>query len=149
LGEGVLQKKITTILVLYCNSKGGHGRDRSGGVWPDGAFQGRQSRLPNFPDVAMIGLSYVQKSKAGRTGKEGAMRSGRLWVLVGLGVMLLLMGNVPAPYYACQGKSAGDPCSYGYGPSCMGPNGICQLSDSSVDNPSTVDLNEQLVCQTR
>jgi hypothetical protein len=31
----------------------------------------------------------------------------------------------------------------------MGPNGICQLSDAFADNPSTVDLNEQLVCQSR
>ena len=80
---------------------------------------------------------------------ERTMRSRRLRVLVLLGLMLLLMGNVPAPYYACQGKSAGDPCSYGYGFSCMGPNGICQLSDAFADNPSTVDLNEQLVCQSR
>jgi hypothetical protein len=41
LGEGILQKKITTILAPYCNSKGSHGRDRSGGVWTDVSLAAR------------------------------------------------------------------------------------------------------------
>ena len=39
----------------------------------------------------------------------------RIFVILALGTMLLLMGNAPAPYYACQGKAAGDACTYGYG----------------------------------
>ena len=34
----------------------------------------------------------------------------RIFVILALATMLLLMGNAPPPYYACQGKAAGDAC---------------------------------------
>ncbi len=29
--------------------------------------------------------------------------------------LLLVTGNVPAPWAPCEGKKEGDPCQYGYG----------------------------------
>ncbi len=56
----------------------------------------------------------------------------RIFVILALGTMLLLMGNAPAPYYACQGKAAGDACTYGYGGSACSTNrGVCTISSSS------------------
>ena len=36
------------------------------------------------------------------------MRTQRVLVLMVLLTMVLLMGNLPAPYYACEGKKVGD-----------------------------------------
>jgi hypothetical protein len=63
--------------------------------------------------------------------------------------MLLMMGNAPAPYWACEGLAVGDPCSYGYA-TCTGPNGECQRDTDAQceDNPDT-EINECLICVTR
>jgi hypothetical protein len=73
----------------------------------------------------------------------------RLFVALTLLTMLLLMGNVPAPYWACEGRAVGDSCSYGYA-TCMGPNGVCQRDPNAecVDNPDT-EVNECLICVTQ
>ena len=39
------------------------------------------------------------------------MKFGRLLAILALLSMLFLMGNAPAPYYACQGKAVGDACT--------------------------------------
>jgi hypothetical protein len=62
-------------------------------------------------------------------------------VMVGF---LLLMGNVPAPYYACEGRLPGEPCQYGYG--CSN-NGACRLQKDCEDNLAT-EINECLWCET-
>ena len=77
------------------------------------------------------------------------MKPQRVLVIFVLLTMLFLMGNAPAPYYACQGKQAGDACTYGYGGSCSANAGVCTLSTSFTDDPSTTDLNEQLICQNK
>jgi hypothetical protein len=75
------------------------------------------------------------------------MRYQRLGVLFALLAMLFLMGNAPAPYYACQGKAVGDACTYGYGgAACSSNRGTCTLSTSFTDDPATSDLNESLIC---
>ena len=74
----------------------------------------------------------------------------RIFVILALSTMLVLMGNAPAPYYACQGKAAGDACTYGYGGSACSTNrGVCTISTSFTDNPDTTDLNESLICVTK
>jgi hypothetical protein len=71
----------------------------------------------------------------------------RVIVIIGLVAMLFLMGNAPAPYYACQGKQVGDACTYGYGgAACSSNRGTCTLSTSFTDKPETTDLNESLIC---
>jgi hypothetical protein len=72
------------------------------------------------------------------------MKHQRWMVAVFLCSVLLLMGNAPAPWYACEGKSPGDPCQWGYG---CAPNGVCRLVEDCEDDPST-DLNECLQCHT-
>jgi hypothetical protein len=62
-------------------------------------------------------------------------------LIVGL---FLSLGNVPAPYYACENKAPGDRCTYGYG--CSG-NGTCTIQKGCTDNPDT-KINECLVCNT-
>ena len=57
------------------------------------------------------------------------MNGQRLLVLLALLSVLFLLGNAPAPYYACQGKAVGDACSYGYGSACSSNAGVCTLSD--------------------
>ncbi len=74
------------------------------------------------------------------------MKTQRILALVIVASVLFLMGNAPAPYYACQGKQVGDACTYGYGSSCSSNAGTCTLSTSFQDNPDTTDLNEQLIC---
>ena len=75
------------------------------------------------------------------------MRYQHLLVLIALIGMLFLMGNAPAPYYACQGNAVGDACTYGYGgAACSSNRGTCTLSTSFTDNPETTDLNESLIC---
>ncbi len=73
----------------------------------------------------------------------------RVIVVLTLLSVVFLMGNAPAPYYACQGKKVGDTCNYGYGSSCSSNAGVCALSTSFTDNPDTKDLNEQLICVTK
>ena len=74
----------------------------------------------------------------------------RVLALTIVASVLFLMGNAPAPYYACQGKKVGDMCTYGYGgAACSSNRGTCTLSDSFQDNPDTPDLDEQLICVTR
>ena len=77
------------------------------------------------------------------------MNGQRILVLLALLSVLFLMGNAPAPYYACQGKAVGDACSYGYGSACSSTAGACTLSNSFTDDPKTTDLNEQLICVNR
>lgn len=75
------------------------------------------------------------------------MKVQRLVAVLALVAMLFLMGNAPAPYYACQGKVAGDACTYGYGgAACSSNRGTCTLSTSFTDDPETTDLNESLIC---
>jgi hypothetical protein len=75
------------------------------------------------------------------------MRYQHLLVFFALVAMLFLMGNAPAPYYACQGKAVGDACTYGYGgAACSSNRGTCTLSTSFTDNLDTTDLNESLIC---
>ena len=75
------------------------------------------------------------------------MKIQRIFVFLAiLATMLVLMGNAPAPYYACEGKQAGDACTYGYGSACGIGGGVCTLSTSFTDDPDTPDLNEQLIC---
>ncbi len=66
-----------------------------------------------------------------------------------LGFVLLFfmfsMGNAPAPWYACEGKTAGEPCLYGYG--CH-DNGVCTMTENCKDDPST-PVNECLICRVR
>lgn len=57
---------------------------------------------------------------------------------------LFLLGNVAAPYYACDGLQEGDPCTWGY--SCRA-NGECRISDDWTDDPGT-QINESLICDT-
>lgn len=72
------------------------------------------------------------------------MRFRRAFFIVLICGLFLSMGNVPAPYYACDGKKAGDRCTYGYG--CSG-NGTCTLVKECIDDPST-EINECLQCNT-
>jgi hypothetical protein len=58
--------------------------------------------------------------------------------------LFLSLGNVPAPYYACQDKAPGDRCTYGYG---CAANGTCNIAKDCVGKPQT-DINECLVCNT-
>ena len=75
------------------------------------------------------------------------MKMQRWLAILALLTMLFLMGNAPAPYYACQGKAVGDACTYGYGgAACSSNRGTCTLSTSFTDNPDTADLNESLIC---
>jgi hypothetical protein len=75
------------------------------------------------------------------------MKFKRILAVLALLAMLFLMGNAPAPYYACQGKAVGDTCSYGYGgAACSSNRGTCTLSTSFTDKPETTDLNESLIC---
>jgi hypothetical protein len=77
------------------------------------------------------------------------MKHQRILVILTLVTMLLLMGNAPAPYYACQGKAVGDACTYGYGgAACSSNRGMCTISTSFTDDPNTADLNESLICVT-
>lgn len=77
------------------------------------------------------------------------MNGQRFLVLFVLLCLLFLLGNLPAPYYACQGKAVGDPCSYGYSSGCNSSSGVCTLSDSFTDDPKSTDLNEKLICVNR
>jgi hypothetical protein len=72
------------------------------------------------------------------------MLARRWFVILILSLFLLLMGNLPAPWYACEGKAEGDPCQYGYGCST---NGVCRLNPTCTDNPGTT-VNECLTCET-
>jgi hypothetical protein len=75
------------------------------------------------------------------------MKSERILAVLALVAMLFLMGNAPAPYYACEGKAVGDACSYGYGGAgCSSNRGTCTLSTSFTDDPNTAGLNESLIC---
>ena len=57
---------------------------------------------------------------------------------------LFVLGNVSAPYFACEDLHEGDPCTWGY--SCHA-NGRCRISDEWTDDPDT-ELNESLICDT-
>ncbi len=59
------------------------------------------------------------------------------------------VANAPAPYWACQGKSAGERCTaYGSSSGCgvTGDDSVCRLVSSCTDDPET-DVNECLYCQ--
>lgn len=70
----------------------------------------------------------------------------RWFVILVMSLFLLLMGNAPAPWYACEGKAIGDPCTYGYGCST---GGTCIQSPSAncTDDPNT-PVNECIICST-
>lgn len=70
-----------------------------------------------------------------------------LWLLIV--VMFLLMGNAPAPYWACEGKAVGDPCTYGYYMGCSAPNGTCQIESPDCEDDPNSEINECLVCNTQ
>jgi hypothetical protein len=72
------------------------------------------------------------------------MRLRRVFLTAIIGGLFLCLGNLPAPYYACEGKAEGDRCNYGYG---CATNGTCRLLQECDDNPST-EINECLVCNT-
>lgn len=75
------------------------------------------------------------------------MQPQRILALLAALAMLFLMGNAPAPYYACQGKAAGDACTYGYGgAACSSNQGTCTVSESFTDDAETTDLDESLIC---
>jgi len=67
----------------------------------------------------------------------------------------LLMGNAPAPWFACEGKRVGDACQRYVGPSSSGcggygggsADGVCALSQANcVDDPNT-SVDECLFCR--
>jgi hypothetical protein len=58
---------------------------------------------------------------------------------------LTLLANVPAPYWPCNGKKAGDACTWSYG---CNNTGSCVAVKDCTDNPQT-PVNECLICQTR
>ncbi|MCC6167977.1 MAG: hypothetical protein IT329_12185 [Caldilineaceae bacterium] len=70
----------------------------------------------------------------------------RWFVILVIGLFFLLMGNSPAPWYACEGKAIGDPCQYGY--ACSN-NGKCIASpqENCVDDPDT-SVNECVICSS-
>jgi hypothetical protein len=68
----------------------------------------------------------------------------RVFLITLISSAFLMMGNVPAPYYACQDKTPGDRCVYGYG--CSN-GGTCTIQANCKDNPDT-EINECLVCNT-
>ncbi len=72
------------------------------------------------------------------------MRFRRAFLIALLGGMLLSMGNVAAPYYACEGKAAGDACNWGYG---CATGGRCVLQEDCTDDPGS-SVNECLICDT-
>ena len=79
------------------------------------------------------------------------MKHQRILVILTLVTMLLLMGNAPAPYYACQGKAVGDACTYGYGgAACSSNRGTCTISTIVHRRPGhrrpqrVADLRDQL-----
>lgn len=75
------------------------------------------------------------------------MKMQRVFAVFAVLSLVFLMGNAPAPYYACQGKAAGDACTYGYGgASCSSNRGTCTISTDFTDKPETTDLNESLIC---
>ena len=57
---------------------------------------------------------------------------------------MLSMGNVAAPYYACENKAEGDACNWGYG---CASGGHCVIQEQCTDDPNTT-INECLVCDT-
>ena len=57
----------------------------------------------------------------------------------------MLIHNLPAPYWPCDGKQVGDRCSYGYG--CSN-NGACISNKDCTDDPAT-KVNECMTCKTR
>lgn len=70
----------------------------------------------------------------------------KLIIIVTLIILsLLLTANVPAPWWACDGKKSGDPCTYGYGCSTTGR---CELIQNCKDNQETT-VNECLQCRTK
>jgi hypothetical protein len=86
------------------------------------------------------------------------MRSSTAVRWVGLGVLLLLVAlaavaNAPAPYWACDGKAAGDRCSpygssssSGCGVTRDDGDGVCRPVATCTDSPETA-VNECLYCQ--
>ncbi|MCC6457813.1 MAG: hypothetical protein IT328_22850 [Caldilineaceae bacterium] len=72
------------------------------------------------------------------------MRLRRVFLTALIGGLFLCLGNLPAPYYACEGKAEGDRCNYGYG---CATNGTCRLLKECIDDPNT-EINECLVCNT-
>jgi hypothetical protein len=72
------------------------------------------------------------------------MRIHRWFVLLTLFLSLYLMGNVAAPWYACEGRAEGDACQWGYG--CYN-NGVCRLQSPCRDDPGST-VNECLICDT-
>ncbi len=70
----------------------------------------------------------------------------RLISLAGLLIMTLaLTANVPAPYWPCQGKKAGDPCKWGYG---CGSNGVCVVQKDCKKDPKS-DVDRCIICKTK
>lgn len=55
--------------------------------------------------------------------------------------LAVFLGNMMPPWFACDGKQAGDPCTWGY----INGQGVCALRKNCTDNPNT-KVNECLVC---
>jgi hypothetical protein len=79
-----------------------------------------------------------------RSAHHTQRRIHRLFVLLGLVFSLFLLGNVAAPWYACDGKQPGDACTWGYG---CGSGGACVLQENCTDQPGSA-VNECLICDT-
>lgn len=75
------------------------------------------------------------------------MRRHRWFAMLICGGLLWIMGNAPAPYYACDGRAPGDACQYGY--ACRA-NGTCQFDETGnfEDDPAT-EIDESLICVNR
>jgi len=60
-------------------------------------------------------------------------------------LILILMGNSPAPWWACEGKNEGEPCT-AYGTGCsLFRRGVCRRLENCQDDPQTT-VNECLWC---
>ncbi len=76
------------------------------------------------------------------------MRLSRL--LLALLVAPIVLGNSPAPWWACDGKAPGDPCEpyhSGYtGCWQRQPHGFCVVQQNCTDSPDTT-VNECMYCR--
>ncbi|OAD22108.1 secreted protein [Candidatus Thiomargarita nelsonii] len=66
--------------------------------------------------------------------------------IISLFVFLILMGNVPAPWWACDGKNEGDSCTAaGYTCSIL-RRGVCRQQEKNCKDDPQTKINECLWC---